>query len=341
MLSSRAGFFLKLLTSTSIIIFIVSQIDWQLFAQTLKKADIILLFFVFLLLWVERGWAVFKWQYLLRAQGGDISLWSLFCVYNIGTFWGVFLPSSLSTDVVRGYYLSQKTKNVEMAAASVVVDRMMGLFSLLFCCLVSVMVYSSTFSKEVTRFVLVLTFGCALATPCAFLQVVPDFLERRIPFFTRYAIGRKLIGMQRSFLSYRQYPLVMLISFFNSLILQVIRAVTMYYTALAFQVDVELVKFFIIVPVTVIVIMIPVSIGGLGVREGSFVSLFGLVGLGLNESFAIAGTNSIMVTVVGLLGGVFYLSFKNEKQQTDISLNSRKDVACIDETSETIEEKNN
>jgi uncharacterized protein (TIRG00374 family) len=256
----------------------------------------------------------------------------LFCVYNIGTFWGVFLPSSLSTDVVRGYYLSQKTENVEMSAASVVVDRMMGLFSLLFCCLVSVVVYSSTFSQEVTRFVLVLTCGCALAASCALLQGGPDFLERRIPFFTRYAIGKNLIGMQRSFLSYRKYPLVMLISFFNSLILQVIRAITMYYTALAFQVDVELVTFFIIVPITVIVIMIPVSIGGLGVREGSFVSLFGLVGLGLNESFAIAGTNSVMVTIVGLMGGVFYLSFKHPKKQTGRSLDSSKDAGCIDDT---------
>jgi len=313
MLSSRGGYILKLLVSVSIIAFIASRIEWQTFLETIKNGDVFLLIIVFFLLWVERCWAVFKWRYLLRAQGNTISLWALFCIYNIGAFWGLFLPSSLSTDVVRGYYLSKRTENAELSASSVVVDRMMGLFSLLFCCLMSILIYSTTFSPEVSRYVVVLSIVCLAAASAAFWEKIPEYLEKHISFFTQYPAGRKIIGMHKSFLSFKRYPVVMLTSFSYSLILQIIRVVTIYYTALAFGIETELVKFFIVVPVTVIIMMIPVSVGGLGVREGSFVTMFSLVGLNVNESFAISGTNSIMVTVIGLLGGVFFLFFKQNK----------------------------
>ena len=312
MLSPRLRYLLKLLVSITIIFIILSQIDWQTLSKTLQRADYALLCLAFLLLWVERVWAVFKWRFLLVAHDISISLWKLFTIYNIGAFWGMFLPSSLSTDVVRGYYLTKNIDNMDLSAASVVVDRMMGLFSLLFLCLLSILFYSSTFDTSLIHYVLILTlcgvgFGIAVH-----LDIVSDFLERRVKFFTHNALGAKLLGMHRVFLSFKKLPSLMVTSFFYSVILQLIRIITMYVTARAFQIDLELIKFFIVVPITVIVIMIPVSIGGLGVREGSFVSLFGLVGLNINESFAISATNSIMVTVIGLVGGIFYL-FHSQK----------------------------
>lgn len=314
MASPKVRYGIKLAVSCAIIIIILSRIDWQTFGATLQKADILLLGIAFVLLWVERVWAVFKWRFLLLAQDVRISMWALFCIYNIGAFWGLFLPSSLSTDVVRGYYLSKETSNIELSAASVVVDRMMGLFSLLFLCLVSILFYSSTFEVSIISYVVLVSICCVIGACCAYWEAVPTFLEQKIGFFRQHAVGKKLISMHRAFLSFRQYPVVMVKSFCYSLVLQFIRVVTIYITALAFQIDADLVKFFIVVPLTVIIIMIPISIGGLGVREGSFISLFALVGIGVNESFAISGTNSIMVTLIGLIGGLFYLSFKHSNK---------------------------
>lgn len=314
MASARTRYLLKLTVSCTIIAIILSRIDWAAFGETLSMADPALLGVAFVLLWVERAWAVYKWRFLLKAQQTHISLWTLFCIYNIGAFWGLFLPSSLSTDVVRGYYLSKNTADLDLSAASVVVDRMMGLFSLLFCCLVSVLFYSANFASSIIEYVVFVTVLCVVAACAAYWEAVPRFLEQRIGFFKHHAIGVKLISMHRAFLNFKQYPMVMVQSFLYSLVLQLIRVFTLYITALAFQIDAEVVKFFIVVPLTVIVIMIPVSIGGLGVREGSFISLFALVGVGVNDSFAISGTNSVMVTLIGLMGGIFYLSFKHGQQ---------------------------
>ncbi|MCP3929398.1 MAG: flippase-like domain-containing protein, partial [Bacteroidetes bacterium] len=250
------------------------------------------------------------WRFLLSLQGASISLWPLFWISNIGAFWGLFLPSSLGTDVVRGVYLSKNISNPELAAASVVVDRMMGLFSLLFLCVTSLLVYSSLFNDSLIYLVLVLVACTLLGAYVAFWDSLPDIIEAKISFFSRNRVGKKIINMHRVFLSYKQYPGALRTSFTFSLILQMIRIFAMYMTARSFNIDIELINFFIIVPITTIVIMVPISIGGLGVREGVFVSFFSIVGLGVDEAFLISGTNSVMVTVIGLLGGVFYLFFK-------------------------------
>ncbi|WP_028580366.1 lysylphosphatidylglycerol synthase transmembrane domain-containing protein [Desulfogranum japonicum] len=308
----RISYWLKLCISLSILGIILTQIDWQTFLHTLRSGDIMLLSAAFLLLWVERGWAVVKWHFLLRTQGVAISWWTLFGIYNIGAFWGLFLPSSLSTDVVRGYYLSKNTRNMELSAASVVVDRMMGLFSLLFLCLVSIGVYSSKLQTSVIEHVVLSSLFFILLAVLVHLDWVSDVLEKKIPFFAQHSLGKKLISMHRAFLQFKKFPRILLISFIFSLVLQFIRVITMYVTACAFGIDADIVTFFIVVPITVIVIMIPVSVGGLGVREGAFVSLFGLVGIGVNESFVISGTNSVMVTLIGLMGGIFYIAYKNK-----------------------------
>lgn len=311
-------YFAKLLFGVAIILFIIGKIDWATFKDLVKKADPVLLFFAFVLLIVERVWAVFKWRVLLSVRSSstnNVPMWNLFCIYSIGAFWGMFLPSSLSTDVVRGYYLHKEIKDSAFSAASVIVDRMLGLFSLLFLCIISILIFGSVLGQRATMLVLILSAIAIVAAVVAHLDVVPDYLEKRFTFFSTKPIGKQLLSMHRTFLSFKKYPLLISRSFIYSLILQLIRIFTIYVTARAFGVEAELIKFFLVVPATVIIIMVPVSIGGLGVREGSFVGLFSLVGVAVTESFAISVTNSIMVTLIALFGGFVYLAYRNELKE--------------------------
>lgn len=308
-------YLIKLTFSISIIIFITSKIDWTSFVETLKNAKLVLLGLAFFLIFVERFWSVLKWKFLLNSQNISISVWRLFCIYFIGNFLGLFLPSSLSTDVVRGYYLSKKITNYAISGASVVMDRMMGLYSLLFFCLVAVVWYRVTLDPSIVYSILTITFASIMAGIIAQHEVVPNFLEKYIPFFSKNHIGRNLISIHRAFLSFKSYPLVMLQAFCYSIILQIIRIVTIYITSTALGVEAEFMFFFLIVPITMVVIMVPISISGLGVREGSFAALFALVGIPLNDSFAISSINSIMIIIVSMLGGFIYL-FYHEKDQS-------------------------
>jgi uncharacterized protein (TIRG00374 family) len=221
--------------------------------------------------------------------------------------------------VARGYYLSRKISNTLISAATVVVDRVMGLFSLLFMCIISLMIGDDLFDHSVTLYALLLLLLTCAAAFFIFYKHMPDILEERISFLPNTTVGRNVLKMHRTFHEFSRDPLLMTQSFVYSIILQIIRVITIYVTALAFSVDVELGKVFLIVPVSVLIIMIPISVGGLGVREGALVALFSLVSVSINDSFAISSVNSIMVTFIALMGGFFVLAYNTHPDDASIS----------------------
>lgn len=64
--------------------------------------------------------------------------------------------------------------------------------------------------------------------------------------------------------------------------------------------------------------MIPVSIGGLGVREGAFVALFTLVGMKMDDAVIISFTSSLIANLFTISGGLFYLIYKSDHKIEDI-----------------------
>ena len=311
-------YILKLVFGLLIIVVILYQIRWEDFFITVKKANYFLLVSAFSLLLIERVWAVFKWRQLLIVQGAAISMWRLFCIYTIGAFWGLFLPSSLGTDVARGYYLA-KSSNAAISVASVVVDRLMGILSLFFICFASIFFSNGLLEQSITNYIYIVFAAVIVGLILLLQDRVPDVLEKKISFFSVNPIGMKLLEMHRAFLRFKKYPGTLFLAFLYSLVLQIIRVVTIYVTALAFSINIGIETFFVVVPVSIVVIMIPVSIGGLGVREGAFVFLFSLFGVSVNSSFVISSTNSIMVTIIGLLGGFIFMLYRDELGEKNIS----------------------
>ena len=68
-----------------------------------------------------------------------------------------------------------------------------------------------------------------------------------------------------------------------------------------------------------LVIMIPISIGGLGLREGTFVAFFTLVGMSMNDAVIISFINSFLDTLNTLVfGGGGYLFHKSPSNEQTI-----------------------
>lgn len=309
---ARLKYGLKIAISLSIIGYILTRIEWGEFFTTVSRASMWLLVLALGQLLIERVWAVFKWRELIRAAGAPVSMWGLLYSYCIGSFWGMFLPSSLSTDVLRGYYFASHYADPALAAASVVVDRMMGMFSLFAFAVTGLLFGGGLFGNSILVAVVLLMLGGMAAAALLLRDKVLGWLEQKISFFSSNTIGMKLIKVHRCLQSFGRCPAALALSFFYSLILQAIRVLTIYITARAFFLDVSLAMVFFVVPVSMIIIMIPVSIGGFGVREGSFVALFSLAGLSINDSFLVAFTNSIQATTVTIIGGLIFIFFKND-----------------------------
>jgi uncharacterized membrane protein YbhN (UPF0104 family) len=84
-------------------------------------------------------------------------------------------------------------------------------------------------------------------------------------------------------------------------------AFTYYLTARAFGLDYSLIYFLIFVPMITAFSSLPVSIGGLGVRDAASVFVFAKIGIAAEKAFAISLMNFGYTFLLGLLGAVGYV----------------------------------
>lgn len=222
----------------------------------------------------------------------------------IGSFFNTLLPGIIGGDAVKAYYLYKETGNSGIAMASVFMDRYVGFVSLMFITLIA------------------LPFGISYikGTELEYLfpGIVLAFIAGSIAFF-RLRIGGS-IKMLREFYSffdaYRDFnksSMVLLKSLILSVIIQIMNMMAVYIISHGLGIGISFLSIMLFIPLIVTVSMVPLSISGLGVREGAFVILFGKVGIRPEVAISISLLWFISVVIGSLPGLVFYAININRK----------------------------
>lgn len=310
-------FLLKAVVSISLLTFLLTKIDWPTVTKNLDKAILSLLLLAIFLNVVERFELTYKWNLLIKVRGIVVKFARLFWINSIGSFLGLFLPSSLGTDVVRGYYLVKNNSERSVSISSVFVDRVLGLISLLLLGLVSLLFAGNLVSKfNLNLYLVVLTIITLVLVYIFQRNETKRILELLYLKLKQHRIIEYAMKLHGSILEYKKYPKTLLLSFVITILVQVTRVLTYYAIALAFDVRISIVYFFLFVPLIMIVMMLPITIGGLGLREGTFVAFFTMVGMSVNDAVVITFINSILDTVnTIILGGGGYLFYKSSLKE--------------------------
>ena len=117
-------------------------------------------------------------------------------------------------------------------------------------------------------------------------------------------------------ITYKKAPAVLWYTLLISIVFQFTGVIATYLVALSLGSDTGFIYFLILLPVIWVLGMLPVSINGLGVREGSFVLLFGTVGMTKEMAMAISILWFVQNIGLGLIGGViFVLEGNNGKKR--------------------------
>jgi hypothetical protein len=253
-----------------------------------------------------------------------VSFWRLFWINSIGTFLGLFLPSSVGTDVVRSYYLIKNNDEKSVSISSVFVDRVLGLFALLLLGLVAVFFAGDIIAEYNIKFYVIGLFILSVLSLYIFQKEwVVSYLEKVQSFTKHKKIFEYAIKLHGSILDYKKYPKTLWLSFLLTVLVQITRVLTYYFIALAFGIETSIVYYFLFVPLIMIVIMLPISIGGIGLREGAFVGFFTLAGMSIDDAVLISFINSFldMLNTI-ILGGGGYLLYKSpEKEKQNLETN--------------------
>lgn len=252
--------------------------------------------------------SVVKWQLILKAQGMRVGYLYLVSLFYIGFFFNNFLPTNFGGDVIKVFKLSRVTSRPVEAASSTFLDRASSTFALLLIAIAPAIIELRLLGIGTTAAILILFFISLVAI---FLVANASIARRlgRLPLLNLDPFGmrRHVRNFYFSLHEFRQRkgPLAAVLAI--SLVYQATQIFAIYLLALSLEIHLSILYFFILIPVIQTVSMIPLSLNGLGVREGAWVLLFGQVGVPLPEAFSMSILSLLVMTATSLFGGVLYL----------------------------------
>ena len=244
----------------------------------------------------------FRWKLLLPEH---FTIKKLFSIYMIGAFFGSFMPGIVGGDAVRAYYLNKKAKKMSLTLASIFMDRYLGYASLMLIGISAAPFAFSYFGDSPYKWIMPFIFAA--------------FVVGSILFFV-LQIGKRFRGMSEFyeyFTALKTQKGTIINAVLISFLVQFLNFFIVVTLAAGMGEKIPLLVLFVFLPIIITITMIPISISGLGVREGSFVILLGLIGVKseIATSLSLAWFFSVFVGSLPGLAIYFALPKKPKKIQ--------------------------
>ncbi|MBN2072673.1 MAG: flippase-like domain-containing protein [Actinobacteria bacterium] len=302
---------IRVLVSAALLVFLIlkNRGNFGIILHTLKSINIY--FLIMGLFFYTIGIAIIplRWGILLKAHGHSISFAFLLQSAFIGFFYNNLLPTGVGGDFYRVYDV-YKNRHVPVSQniSAVVMERIMGMVSgIIF------LVFSFVFGtyRYLARNTL-LGLGIVLIIVTLFFAVLfrprffkIDVLLRKFKVFSRLRPG--LRSFHDALIYYWKKKNYMIISLLYSFLLQSLLIISHYFVSISMGLGLLYYHFIYIVPFASLAAAVPITIGGIGIRENALV--FALKNFGIGEGSATL-FSFIMLSFIlfnALLGGMVYI----------------------------------
>jgi glycosyltransferase 2 family protein len=303
-------FVLKATVSVGLLVLLFRQTDLQAVVTRAREADLRWLaaaLTLYALMIVVSAW---RWQVLLRTQRIRAPFGLLANSWLVATFFNNFLPSNIGGDVVRIADSARLTGSRTVAGAVVVVDRAMGLVALL--CVAAVgSLFSGAAGLRVagTEY---LWIGAVAALGAGVPAVMaPRLLPRLLSPLCHLRPGlleprRERLGDTLERFKHRRGRLGQ--AFAGAFVVQLMLVAFFLCVAYAIGATFPVLSGLIVVPISLVVQMLPISINGFGVREAVFSYFFVQLGLGVDAGLALSLISAGLIMLFSLSGGVVFFA---------------------------------
>jgi hypothetical protein len=301
----------KLAVSVALLALLFSRIDVGSLWQTARRASIAWLLVAIAVYFFNVIVSVWRWHLLLEAQEVHLPWRTLMGSFLVAAFFNNFLPSNIGGDVVRIADTAKPARSKTLATTVVLTDRVIGLMGLvLVAAMGATMVAGIAGHVPSPIWPSWLWAGflvAAMVTAPAVL--VPSGVSRLLQPLTVFHpewVGDRIVSLTGALSRFRDRPTALARCFLGAVIVQA-TVVTFYITvAHALHVPVPPWDLAVIVPLSFIVQMLPVSVNGFGVREATFSFYFTRVGLTMESALLVSLVATFLGMLVSLSGAVIW-----------------------------------
>lgn len=305
-------FFLKLAVSIGLVSWIIKDVDFAEVVHVLRRTDITLLVFAFCLFFLGYFLTAIRWRLLMSIHGVRPPLMVLVQSFMVGLFFNNFLPSTIGGDVSRMYDVWRIAKDKTSAVSVVLVDRFMGVLALILWATLAVMISPEIRSlPEIYAPILVVL--CAAIGLAAFIfgrprALMTKFTDRlgSLVAGSKPYVEKPVTKVLRAFGPYYDHNPVLLKALMVSLLLQLNVIFHFWLIGQAMDLDVPFFAMCVIIPCALMIMMLPISVNAIGVREVTFVYFLSFFGVSDERAVVFAWIAFTFVLFQGLLGGIVF-----------------------------------
>ena len=256
-----------------------------------------------LLVLVDRSLMAYRWMALLCTiepwQRPPLS--TVMRIFFVSTFLGTFLPASVGGDAVRSYSMLKLNVAGSDAVASVFMDRMLGVASVLLMAVVGLF-----FARDLATNTAILA-GLSFSTTLCLLTMFVIFSRRGaqaavwiaalVPIAAVQGVTARLVDSIRK---YAGHPGSLVKVLLCSVLVQVLRILQAYCLGLGLDIAAPLTAYFALIPLILLVMLLPVTFNGIGTGQAAFIWAFRHAGVPDAAAFAL----SVLFVGLGIVGNL-------------------------------------
>lgn len=295
---SRLKTILRVAVSAALVAWVLHRSPLGEVREAFRSADLRFVLLALALTPLGYWSSVSRWRLLIRSQGGEASFGFLVRSFLVGVFFNNLLPSTIGGDAVRAFDTARSGVGRAAAVTIVVVDRFIGLLALILFAGVSLL-FAGHLTDRVPALYGWVAGGAVLLGIAAAVLFLPSRIAGILP-----GKWRKLAD---AVFAFQGKGLVLAKAFAYSLVLQTLVVLNGWLLAKALHVPIALPYFFLIVPLAVFIMMIPVSINAIGVRENVWAFFFAAFGVAASKAVAVAWLDYGLVLLQAIAGGIVYV----------------------------------
>lgn len=298
-----------------VFIYIIYDIGIQNISEAISKINGLFFILSFLIFFPRIVISTYKWKIISTEQGINIGLISLLKFNIIGIFYGTVTPLWIG-DYIRIPYLQEETgERFGKCASTVIIDQAVELAALFILALVGGLILI----RRVPMVFLALFALFIIFIISAFFLKDKKRSRRFCLVIYRFFIPKKMKGLvEQEFHSFYSHipPLKFL---FFPLVLE-IGSYILFFTqvfilTLSFSFSIPYTTFILIYPIASLISLFPISISGLGTREGALIHLFSLYGIPSDTTVAISlGGYIVTLLLPSCIGGMLSIAMRKKRK---------------------------
>jgi glycosyltransferase 2 family protein len=303
----------KCVVSVALLAFLFSRIDVGQLWRSARRASVPWLLVALAVYLVNVVASTWRWHLLLDAQEVHVRRRSLFGSFLVALFFNNFLPSNIGGDVIRiGDTAKLAGSSKTLAATVVLVDRGLGLMGLVFVAAVGATIAEST--RHVVTPIwpswlwVGFLVGAAAAAPAVLAPAGFGRMLQPLTVFHREWVGNRIDKLIAVLSRFHERPAALAGCFGGAVFGQATIVVFYFIVAHALSLDMTFWDLAVIVPMSFVVQMLPVSVNGFGLREATFAFYFTRIGQPLESALLVSLVPTALTMLFSLTGAAVYIS---------------------------------